>query len=110
MLPNTIADPINQYALFLGRSVSGIGIQLISSVLSSTQNQTHKHEYLKHCIQYLTQGVLRAGDIILEEATLPETRIGLKGVSTRSWGASHTYVDWNAVYSFAREQRWETYK
>lgn len=48
-----------------------------------------------------------AGDVTLEDAFTVDSPSGLRGVATKGWGAMHTCADWNAIYDFAKRQRWE---
>lgn len=46
----------------------------------------------------------------LEETFLFDTPTGYKDVGTGAWGATHTCADWDAIFDFAKEQRWEPYR
>lgn len=85
-------------ALFLADSLENS-----SSVAASSGFTIDQDAHLKHCVQYLAQSVMCAGDTTLETASILRSSDGVNKVLTASFGTRHQCADWDAIYGFAEK-------
>lgn len=62
-----------------------------------------EHQHIDHCLEYLRQSIMCAGDTTLEKVLVDES--GEFKADIDGWGTLHKCRSWNMLFKFAERRR-----